>query len=765
MKGLFIDDLLSEGSTTGSVFCADLTKRVDQFIEEIFETAGSPSEIAVCAIGGYGRKELCPGSDIDVLLIHDQSVDVLPIAEKIWYPLWDAGLKLGHQVGTQDEILNLAESSLEIATSLLSSRAIAGDKEIVDVLAEKAQEQWIERFHKYLKELGSTVEDRYKQYGEVAFLLEPELKQGRGGLRDAHILQWMEIAEPILITSESRVLLDAVETLLSVRVELHRVTGKRSDRLLLELQDEVAEQLKYKNADELMGAVANAARVITWTGDGAARRIERIRQSRPIRKFLSRLRNRGIASDLDLDTGRLGLTQKADMTDPFLPLRAAVTATKCGAYLERASLEKLAESKTEMPQIWSEEARELLIELLMSGPDAVPIIEDLDQYGLFAHLIPEWESCRSKPQRNAYHRFTVDRHLLETVSVAAGLTTTVARPDLLVLGALLHDIGKGYPGDHTEVGVELVESIAKRMGYENNDVELLVGMVEHHLLLPDVATRRDLDDDGTIKSVASAVKTLSLLSLLDALTEADSIATGSSAWSTWKAGLVRELVARVQHVLSGGDIDDVVEAGFPSQKQLDVMLTGEEVFSGDQFELTVITNDRPGVFSKIAGVLALNGHDVIGADAFSEDGRALSVFSVAEKSYDLPKWEEISQQVQLALDGRLDLAVRLGERSRIYISASTSAKPFEPKVEVDNLTSDFATVLEVSCPDGVGVLYRITRAFAELDLNIVRARVQTLGSDVVDAFYVLDAKGRKIQDLDHLEEIELAVLRWLTTDL
>jgi len=765
MKGLFIDDLLLEGSTTGSVFCAELTKRVDQFIEEIFEAAGSPSEIAVCAIGGYGRKELCPGSDIDVLLIHDQSVDVLPIAEKIWYPLWDAGLKLGHQVGTQEEILSLAESSLETATSLLSSRSIAGDNEIVDLLAEKAQEQWIERFRKYLKELGSTVEDRYKQYGEVAFLLEPELKQGRGGLRDAHILQWMEIAEPILITSESTVLLDAVETLLSVRVELHRVTGKRSDRLLLELQDEVAEQLKYKNADELMGAVANAARVITWTGDGAARRIERIRQSRPIRKSLSKLRNRGIAPDLDLDTGRLGLTQKADMTDPFLPLRAAVTATKCGAYLERVSLEKLAESKTEIPQTWPEEARELLIELLMSGPDAVPIIEDLDQYGLFAHLIPEWESCRSKPQRNAYHRFTVDRHLLETVSIAAGLTETVSKPDLLVLGALLHDIGKGYLGDHTEVGMELVENIAKRMGYENNDVELLVGMIEHHLLLPDVATRRDLDDDGTIKSVASAVKTLSLLSLLDALTEADSIATGSSAWSTWKAGLVRELVTRVQHVLSGGDIDDVVEAGFPSQKQLDVMLTGEEVFSGDQFELTVIINDRPGVFSKIAGVLALNGHDVIGADAFSEDGRALSVFSVAEKSYDLPKWEEISQQVQLALDGRLDLAVRLGERSRIYTSASTSAKPFEPKVEVDNLTSDFATVLEVSCPDGVGVLYRITRAFAELDLNIVRARVQTLGSDVVDAFYVLDAKGRKIQDLDHLEEIELAVLRWLTTDL
>ena len=765
MKGLFIDDLLSEGSVTGSIFCVNLTKRVDQFIEEIFESAGSPSKVSVCAIGGYGRKELCPGSDIDVLLIHDASVDVLPIAEKIWYPLWDAGLKLGHQVGTQKEILNLAESNLETATSLLSSRAIAGNIEIVDALAKKAQEQWIGRFHKYLKELGSTVEDRYTQYGEVAFLLEPELKQGRGGLRDAHILQWMEIAEPILITSESKVLLDAVETLLSVRVELHRVTGKRSDRLLLELQDEVAEQLKYENADELMGAVANASRVITWTGDGAARRIERIRQSRPIRKSLNKLRNIEIASDLDLDRGRLGLTKEADTTDPFLPLRAAVAATKCGAYLERISLEKLADSETEMPQTWPEEARDLLIELLMSGAKAVSIIEDLDQYGLFSRLIPEWESCRSKPQRNAYHMFTVDRHLLETVSVAGGLTASVARPDLLVLGALLHDIGKGYSGDHTELGMELVESIAKRMGYENNDVELLVGMVEHHLLLPDVATRRDLDDDGTIKSVAGSVKTLSLLSLLDALTEADSIATGSSAWSTWKAGLVRELVARVQHVLSGGNIDDVVEATFPNQKQLDRMLSEEEVFLGDQFELTVITNDRPGVFSKIAGVLALNGHDVTGADAYSESGRALSVFSVAEKSYEVPKWEEILQQVQLALDGRLALAARLGERSRIYTSVSTSARPFEPKVEVDNFTSDFATVLEVSCPDGVGVLYCITRAFAELDLNIVRARVQTLGSDVVDAFYVLDVNGGKIEDPDHLDEIELAVLRWLTTDL
>ncbi len=765
MSGLVIEDLLLDTSITGSIFCTQLTKRVDQFIEEIFQLAGSPEEVSVCAIGGYGREELCPGSDIDVLLVHDASFDISEVAEKIWYPLWDAGFKLGHQVGTQKEILNLAESNLETATSLLSARLVAGDDKIFDGLASEAQDQWTGRFHKYLKELGNTVQDRYEKFGEVAFRLEPELKQGRGGLRDAHILQWMEIAEPILITSESKVLMDAVETLLSVRVELHRVTGKRSDRLLLELQDEVAEKLKYENADQLMSSVANAARVITWTGDGAARRIERIRQSTSVRKSINKLSNKEISPHFDLDRGRLGLTQEADRTDPFLPLRAAVLASRFGAYLERISLEKLADSKTEIPQIWPEEARLLLIELLMSGSKAVSIIEDLDQYGLFSHLIPEWEACRSKPQRNAYHMFTVDRHLLETVSVAATLTTSVERPDLLVLGALLHDIGKGYPGDHTEVGMDLVKTITQRMGYKNNDVELLVGMVEHHLLLPDVATRRDLDDDGTIKSVATSVKTLLLLSLLDALTEADSIATGPSAWSSWKAGLVRELVARVQHVLSGGIIGELVETVFPDQEQIDKMQSGEEIFSGDGFKFTVITKDRTGVFSKIAGVLALNGLDVIGADAFSEAGIALSVFSVDERSSDAPNWQEISQQVQLALDGRLALAARLGERSRVYSSVSTSARPFDPKVEVDNSTSDHATVLEISCPDEIGVLYRITRAFTELDLNIVRARVQTLGSDVVDAFYVLDAYGKKIEDPDHLNEIELAVLRWLTTDL
>ncbi len=312
--------------------------------------------------------------------------------------------------------------------------------------------------------------------------------------------------------------------------------------------------------------------------------------------------------------------------------------------------------------------------------------------------------------------------------------------------------------------MELVATIGERMGFPPADVDVLVAMVEHHLLLPDVATRRDLDDDGTIRAVAGIVGGRRLLALLGALTEADSIATGPSAWSSWKAELVGELVRRVDHVLAGGDLGEIVGTSFLNVEQRRLLDgTGLHV-EGSGSTLTVVADDRPGTFSKMAGVLALNGAGVAAAAAHSEDGRALSVFRVESEFGGDPDWERITEQVEQALAGRLAVAARLGDRSRTYRTAPTSARPARPRVTVDNATSDVATVLEVTCPDGVGVLYRITRAFAELDLDIVSARVQTLGSDVVDAFYVRDVSGAKIEDRDHLAEVELAVLRWIDVD-
>ena len=302
------------------------------------------------------------------------------------------------------------------------------------------------------------------------------------------------------------------------------------------------------------------------------------------------------------------------------------------------------------------------------------------------------------------------------------------------------------------------------MGYPDGDVDILVAMVQHHLLLPDIATRRDLDDSGTVLAVAESVENHCLLSLLAALTEADSLATGPSAWSSWKAELVGDLVARVDYVLTGGDMSDLVVGLFPSTEQRVLLEGGEEVIWGDGSTLTVVTTDRPGAFSKVAGVLALNGLDVLDASAHSEGGRALSVFKITAVFKQIPDWPHVVEQVERALTGRLAISARLGERSRIYSQPPTSARPATPRVTVDNEASALATVLEVSCPDGVGVLYRITRAFAELDLDIVSARVQTIGSDVVDAFYLRDGTGSKITDPDHLTEIELSVLRWVVVD-
>ncbi len=758
------EDVLKDRSLTGSAFCDALTKRTDAFLKAIYEDAMAPQGTALVAIGGYGRRELCPGSDIDVLLVHNSELEVSELAEKIWYPLWDAGLKLGHQVGTIDQIAEVAYENLDMATSLLAARLVAGNGDLAEELSLKARNQWMNKSSHYLSELNKSVMTRHQKFGEVAFLLEPDLKEARGGLRDAHVLKWVEESEKVLREQENKILEEAFETLLEVRVELHRETGRRSDRLLLELQDDLAVRLNYEDADQMMSAVASAARVVAWTGDGAHRRIGRVLGQRGPRRMIQKVLRREISPGLVLDDGRIRVNKEA-LEDPLVVLRSAVAAAENDAYLDRVSLETLSKGATVLPDPWPKEARKLFERLLLTGWPAIQIIEDLDQSGLFVTLIPEWGPCQSLPQRNAYHRFTVDRHLLETAAQASLLKNQVDRPDLLVVGALLHDIGKGYPGDHSEVGVDLVVTIAGRMGYSVEDVGLLSAMVEQHLLLPDIATRRDLDDDGTIRSVAATVGNIRLLQLLGALTEADSIATGPSAWSHWKDGLVTELVARVTHVLEGGDVLDVIGGAFPNQEQQRMLFSTEQIIKGEDSTFTVVTSNRSGVISKVAGVLALNGLGVFGAVAHTENNRSLSVFRVERKKDQEIKWELIEDQAKRALAGRLAVAARLGERSRFDRKTKATARPVQPRLTVDNETSEVATVLEISCLDEPGILYRITRAFTELDLDIVSARVQTLGSEVIDAFYIRDQSGNKVEDPEHLAEIELAVLRWIGMDL
>jgi [protein-PII] uridylyltransferase len=752
--------VLADANLTGRRWCRQYTTVVDAWLAELLmdATAGAAAGIALVAVGGYGRGELCPESDIDVYLVHARS-DVAAIADRVWYPVWDEDLHLGHSVCTVRQALRLAGDDLDTATALLSARHVAGDESVTAALAAQAAALWERKSKRWLTELGARVALRHEQFGEVAFALEPDLKEGRGGLRDAHALGWAQAAHRIMLDLDEAVVSQAYAVLLDTRVELQRRSGGPSNVLTLQDQDDVANALADDDADVLMGRVAEAARAIAWTSDDTWRRVRAA-----LRGPLGRVarRNRVLDDGLVLTDGEVVVGATAPTADPLLPLRAATAAAMHDTVIERHSLERLAATASDLPGPWPAPARDALVQLLLCGRHAVGVIEALDQRGIWTRLLPEWAAVRSRPQRNPYHRFTVDRHLLECVANAARLAPRVDRPDLLVVAALLHDLGKGYLGDHTAAGTALAREITTRMSFGDEDVETVVALVEHHLLLADAATRRDLDDPATIERVALLVGDDARLQLLAALTEADSLATGPSAWGPWKAELVGQLVDRVSQWYAGASGAGRATDAFPTAEQLARLGAGDDVVDVCGDTVTVMTADRPGVFSRVAGVLALHGLDVQSAFAHStDDGRALSEFRV-HSSRGPARWDRVTGDLKSALDGRLALAARLSQRAKTY-ERQGRAKHLAgtTRVTFDVAASADATVVDVQTADGIGVLYRITRALAELDIDIRSARAQTLGPTVVDAFYVKDRRGAKIIDAEVLAEIEQAIVHSL----
>ncbi len=754
--------VLSDPTQRGSSLCRALGAATDSWLHGLFENAtrGVTDRLALVAVGGYGRGELSPWSDLDLVLLHEGRRGPAAVAQQLWYPIWDAKLKLGHAVRTVKEALALASDDLETATALLDCRHIAGDPGLTERLHRESVARWRKRAKAWMSRLADAVDERHAVAGEVSFLLEPHLKDGRGGLRDVHCLRWAGVAAPVLARGDDAALDVAYETLLATRVELHRLTGRATDVLALQEQDAVAARLGHPDADALMASVAAAARTIAWTSDEAWHRVRR-QSSRRVSAGSER-----VAPGIVEEGGDIRLAAEAEPArDPTLLLRVATAAARRQTRIERESLDRLAAEVPEWPSPWPAGASGELVALLLEGHATIPVLESLDQRDLLVRVLPEWAPVRARPQRNAYHRFTVDRHLWETAANAAGLAKHVHRPDLLVLGALFHDIGKGLPGDHTDNGVELMGRIGHRIGLSAEDTDVLEDVVRHHLLLPDVATRRDLSDDGTIAAVAYAIGSPLLLELLDALTEADSIATGPSAWGTWKAELVRDLVERVGHVLGGGSLDDVTWSLFPSAEVLAKMGEGRTWIDITGDRVTVVAPDRPGLFCRIAGVLTLHGLDVLGAQAHSDlQGVAASEFRVA-----LPRGREVpvarvAGDLERALADQLAIESRLADRARSYRRRRpASAHAVQARVEIDNELSSNATLVEVHALDGVGVLYRITKALAELGLDIRHARVQTLGMEVVDSFSVRGAGG-KVTDEFHLAELERALLHAIVPD-
>jgi [protein-PII] uridylyltransferase len=720
---------------------------------------GAEPGVALVAVGGYGRKELLPGSDLDVLLLHDGREGIAKVADRVWYPVWDSGAQLDHAVRTVPQARRVARNDLKVALGLLNARHVAGDHDLTTRLREGALEDWRSNARTRLAELKELHEERTRLHGELAFLLEPDLKESRGGQRDVHAIQ--AIAAAWVAPAPGPRVRAAYEQILDARHVLHEVTGRRLDRLVLEEQDEVARTLGLLDGDALLRQLAGAGRTVAYAVDHAFRQTDRAgggRRGLGVRMRRGKPERRPLADGVVEQEGEVVLARAAaPASDPVLVLRAAAAAAQAGLPLAPRALARLAECPP-LPVPWPAEARDALLTLLGAGPAAIGVWEALDQEGLLTALIPDWERVRNRPQRNPLHRFTVDRHLVECAANAAALTRDVARPDLLLLAALLHDIGKGWPGDHSVSGEVVARDVARRVGLSEADSELVAVAVRHHLLLPVVATRRDLDDPMTLQHVATTVGSRLVLDLLHGLSVADGLATGPAAWNDWKAGLIADLVRRVSAVLDGEPMPEPVPL---RQDQLALVAEGGPAAIVDGTEVTVVALDRPGLLWRAAGVLASHRLEVRGANATASGEIAVTVFSVVPEYGDPPDAALVAADLRRMLEGRLDVEDRLERRARAARPHGAAAPP--PKVTLVDEASQSATVVEVRAHDEPGLLWRIGRALGECGLNVRAARVETLGAEAVDVFYVTDSSGGLLTDPDLRRRTVAAVLSALSS--
>ena len=723
----------------------------------------SANEVALAAVGGFGRGELSPGSDLDITIIHSGAITADLLSEfvnEILYPLWDAKLwdaklwdaklqethplKIDHSVRTRSEIRVAAASDLRVALGLLDIRLICGSADLVGAVQIDALESWQRSSQKRLPELEQALLERHQRAGELAYLLEPDLKEARGGLRDIGALRAIALSGALTLQMER---VTAAESfLLSVRDALHIVSGRDRDRLLFQEQDKVAQLLQFADADALMSAVAQSARSVDYMVDVTWYRLKH-KGKDGAGRFLRKIRSSQISRDVNVSSGEVTISALADFDlDPVVGLRAAASAAQLGLPIALETLNRLAGALSDgagvLSNPWPREARENLISLIGAGSAMVRIFESLDQEEIIFHWLPEWRTVRSLPQRNVLHRHTVDRHMVETAVHAAALTRQVHRPDLLLFAALFHDIGKGSDEDHSIRGAQIIEPIAKRIGFSDEDTAKIQLLIRHHLLLSATATRRDLDDPVTISSVAQLIPDLQSLELLHALSIADGEATGRAAWSDWKASLVADLVRRVGIAITDNTIAQQPELTLEQKEraqsgQLAVAVTDR----GSTYALEIILPDRTGLLSIVAGVLNILRLDVRSARTKSLGQTAVMEWIVIPDPH-APELTEKRLRHELldALESKGRLTNRIQERIAAY--AQLPSIPFpDPVVETFPDAATAATVIEVRSHDRPALLFGIGDAITKCNIDIRSAIVTTLGAEAIDTLYVTEIGG------------------------
>ncbi|WP_454163233.1 [protein-PII] uridylyltransferase [Gordonia iterans] len=725
---------------------------------EVVEGSG----FAIVAVGALGRHEMVPGSDLDLVLLHDDRFPdrVQEVADGLWYPIWDSGIGLDHSVRTIPSVLRVAREEPTAALGLLDARFVAGDGDLAALMIDSVRNLWRIEARLRLPDVLDLTRQRWKRAGEITQHAQPDLKHGRGGLRDVQLLNALALAQ--LTDGLSRLRADqagtpvalAYERLLDIRTQHQLITGRARDRLQAQEAEQLAGALGLADRFELAGILSDAARTVEFAVDTGIRTAGNAVGRRGLARFRRLPLRKPLDEGVVQHDGEVVLARSAmPSQDPGLVFRVAAAAAKNDLPINGPALERLAKYSPDPVEPWPPEPLSDLLVLLSAGAPMARTVEALDRIGLWDRFFPEWKGIRDLAPRDPVHTWTVDRHLIETVIGAAALTTSVSRPDLLLLGALIHDIGKGRGGDHSEIGADLAVGIGTRLGLWPQDVQTLSAVVRHHLLLPSTATRRDPTDPRIVESVAQTLgHDRVLVELLGALAKADGEATGAAAWSDWKASLVAGLTAGVLAVIGGAAPPEpepltAEQTALAEEGGLHVRLEAGD--GPTTYLATLVAPDRPGLLSRMAGVLAAAGLTTHAAHVRSHAGHAVNTFVVMPAFGDPPDVQVLRQRLRTVLEGGADVVAGLSDGDDL---PPVLAPPRASWVD-DEVSGSL--LLEVRSADRPGLLARLAAVLERAGADVVWATVTTLGSTVIDTFSVRlhrDSPGVR-------EEIVAAVLR------
>jgi [protein-PII] uridylyltransferase len=790
---------------------------------------------AFVAVGGYARMELCLHSDVDVVFLFDSKVPALAkaLAEDVLYPLWDLGLELGHGTRSIKDCLALAGEDYEVLTSMLDARFICGDSPLYLDLMEQLQVKTIsKKAAAFTQWLGSKNELRMACFGDASYLLEPNIKEGIGGLRDYHHILWLaktffQLRSPrdleyhgILSHQEYQDLKESVQFIGLVRNHLHRLSGRKNDRLSFDHQEKIARILRFQGKGDVLAVEQFLAKLHACMAS-----VKSLRRS----FLLTHPPKELPPGKKEQEPGEVGFDSATSiLKDPLIMMDIFVESCRLRRPISLESKRLIREFLHLVDDGFRRAERAVRAFLfIVNHQNAFEALDQMLELGLLSSFVPEFKPIKDRVQFDNYHLYPVDRHALQTLRHLKNLNrekdllllatfADLTDPEPFFLASLFHDIGK-IGKDHARTGMLITRAILKRMGYDRRKSEDVLFLVNHHLLLAETATRRDLNDEKIIVQCAGTVGSIERLKMLYLLTWADGRATGPRAWNEWIGNLVQELFFKILHTLERGElatpdasrrVSQTLEtvgtelAGQVDPRELEehfeamtpryllerrpgeiirhllqvrslrepfgtlppnaFRLEATEGFPPGTYEVTFLGKDRTGLFADLAGIMALNNINILSAHIYTwNDGTVVDIFTVTSpldpmRSNEI--WEKVKDDLEKTFAGRLDLTERLKEKAEPSVISQGRKWNHRPEVEIDNDSSDFFTLIEVFADDRIGLLHQITHTLFDLGLDIRIAKIATKKDQVADVFYVRDFEGEKVLEAEKLAGIKQALL-------